>query len=47
VAHLASGLRTAEVHVEPGGHDVAYWTRVLLDEIDWLGAGLSAERAQQ
>ncbi len=36
----------AEVHLEPGAHDAAYWTRVLPDQLAWLGDRVSAAGAQ-
>jgi S-formylglutathione hydrolase FrmB len=41
----ADGGRRVETHWAPGAHDVGYWTRVLPDELDWLGERLSAGRA--
>jgi enterochelin esterase-like enzyme len=35
-----------EQHYEPGAHDTAYWTRVLPDQLAWLGARLSAGRLE-
>lgn len=32
----------AEVRIRPGAHDAAYWTRVLPDQLAWLGGRLSA-----
>lgn len=32
--------RPFEVHLDAGGHDEAYWTRMLPDELAWLGARL-------
>lgn len=31
-----------EQHYQRGGHDAAYWTRVLPDQLDWLAARISA-----
>ncbi|CUR54757.1 putative esterase [metagenome] len=34
-----------ELHIEPGAHEPAYWTRVLPDQLTWLGDRLSATGA--
>ena len=41
VEELTDGLEHTEVHIEPGGHDAAYWSRVLPDQLAWLGARLN------
>jgi S-formylglutathione hydrolase FrmB len=39
------GGEPVETHWEAGAHTAGYWTRVLPDELDWLGERLSAARA--
>jgi dienelactone hydrolase len=40
VRELQDDLPKAEVHLSAGAHNADYWTRVLPDQLDWLGARL-------
>jgi S-formylglutathione hydrolase FrmB len=41
VTDFVDGL-DAEVHFTSGAHNGGYWTRVMPDQLDWIGARLSA-----
>ena len=45
VSDLVDGM-DAEVHFAAGAHNGAYWTRVLPDQLDWIGDRISATGAQ-
>ncbi len=42
---FADGL-DAELHIEAGAHNDAYWTRVLPEQLTWIGDRISTTGAQ-